>query len=61
MLPGCYICPLSFKCWNCNWRLSCCFRLTAINIGCMMGISNVGISIMADHAKQVSRQNSSSS
>jgi hypothetical protein len=28
-------------------------RLTAVNIGCMMGISNVGVSIMADHAKQV--------
>ena len=31
--------------------------LTALNMGCMMRISNVGVSIMADHAKQVSLTN----
>ena len=32
---------------------ACGPNLTAINLGCMMGISNVGVSIMADHAKQL--------
>ena len=40
---------LPCRCGSC----SPCSRLTALNVGCMMGISNVGVSIMADHAKQV--------